>query len=70
MIKPWQLKRGDRVRIRRGAQVHTMYPGKADYQLKRSQVIKVDHTIGDKVRWAGSAGYWNQTSIENIIERT
>lgn len=66
MLEPHQLKRGDKVRIRKGARVHTLYPGKADYNLTRSQVIKVDHTIGNKVRWAGSAGYWCSVNIEDI----
>ena len=66
MLKPHDLKRGDRVRVRRGAWVHTLYPGKADYALSRSQVIKVDHTIGDNVRWAGRAGYWCSVNITDV----
>lgn len=54
------------MRIRKGARVHTLYPNKADYNLTRSQVIKVDHTLGDNVRWAGSAGYWNSVNIGDV----
>lgn len=66
MLEPHDLKRGDKVRVRRGARVHTLYPNRADYNLTRSQVIKVDHTLGDNVRWAGSAGYWNSVNIGDV----
>lgn len=62
-----EFHQGQRVRLPKGAWVHTMYPGKADYALKRSQIITIHHFIGEKIRWPGSSGYWNSVSPEGVV---
>lgn len=79
-----RIERGVRVRIPQGATVRTMHPSRDSYVLKRSQVVKVDHTLGGTpaypewnqpavpltVRWPGTGGYWCETTEFEIIEGT
>jgi hypothetical protein len=60
------FQQGQRVRIPKGTLVHTMYPGKADYKLSRSQVVTIHHFIGEKIRWPGSGGYWCEVGPEGV----
>lgn len=56
-------KRGEKVRIPKGAYISTTHPA-GDRIAKRSQVVTVSHSFPHglsgqgEVSWAGSGGYW------------
>jgi hypothetical protein len=57
-------KRGDKVRIPKGAYIRTTHPN-GDRIAARSQVVTVSHVFEHgypsgqpEVSWAGSGGYW------------
>jgi hypothetical protein len=66
----WLPRRGDRVRIPKGARITTTHPA-GDRIAKRSQVVRVAQVFPAypgrpaEVSWAGTGGYWcNATEWE------
>jgi hypothetical protein len=58
---------GSRIRIPKGATIHTM-SSVEDRPAGRSYVVTVNHLIGDKPRWPGSGGYWTEASEWEVVD--
>lgn len=68
MSETW--KRGDRIRVRKGAMVRSMHPSRCGkYALKRAQVVKIHDVyrwpdvLPHSIVWAGSGGYWIEADV-------
>ena len=75
------MKRGDRVRIRKGAQIYSLYPGwpKEGKPAGRTFAVTLHFTekgysgagrdgevvVEPRVEWAGRGGYWTWTHPDN-----
>jgi hypothetical protein len=61
------VKKGDRVRIKRGAKITGTFPGRKKVAGK-SYVVEVFAVDPHRrtVTWPGYGGYWHTTSFDNV----
>jgi len=62
------VKKGDRVRVKRGARITGTFPGRRKVAGK-SYVVEVFAVDEHRrtVTWPGAGGYWHTTSFDNVI---
>lgn len=61
------MKKGDRVRVKRGAKITGPFPG-GEKTAGKSYVVEVFAVdkINRLVTWPGYGGYWHFTSFDNV----
>lgn len=61
------MKKGDRVRVKRGAKITGTFPGREKIAGKSYvvEIFAVDRT-NRLVTWPGYGGYWHTTGFDNI----
>jgi hypothetical protein len=58
---------GDKVRIRKGAKILTTHPSGRVRFARRSQIVTVNHTLGDDtIAWPGTGGYWCDVHVSDV----
>lgn len=72
------FKKGDFVRIRKGAKIHSTHPKRSSIISTREQSITISAVhngyndgygkfCNAQITWAGSGSYWRWTDAQNII---
>jgi hypothetical protein len=72
-----QIKLGDIVVVKKGAEVRSSYPGRDTFTLTRNQKVKVclflikwsqdGHLHHAEISWAGRGGYWCYAKLTDVI---
>lgn len=58
--------RGRTVFVPRGTKLHICTGNNVPERAGRGYEVKIEHNVGDVVRWAGAGGYWRGAHVDDV----